>query len=92
MAPLGEQDQPLQSCRMLLIDDRRDALFPLEAILRALGQEVLVATNGITGLERARECRPDIVLCDIGLPDMSGYAVAQAIRTTNRCARSTWSR
>jgi two-component system CheB/CheR fusion protein len=41
---------------------------------------VHVARDGRSGLRLARELRPDVVLCDIGLPDLDGYAVARAIR------------
>ena len=70
----------MASYRILLIDDRRDAILPLQKLLKLLGQEVVVAMDGKKGLETAREFRPEIVLCDIGLPDMNGYDVAQAMR------------
>jgi CheY-like chemotaxis protein len=41
---------------------------------------VRVARDGRSGLELARELRPDIVLCDIGLPDIDGYEVARTLR------------
>ena len=47
-------------------------------MLILLGQKIAVAMDGKTGMETAREFQPEIVLCDIGLPDMDGYAVAQA--------------
>ena len=70
----------MKSHRILLIDDRRDAILPLRKMLTLLGQEVAVAMDGKKGLETARQFRPEIVLCDIGLPGMDGYAVAQAMR------------
>jgi CheY-like chemotaxis protein len=44
------------------------------------GHEVAVAHQGHEGLAKAREFRPDVILCDIGLPGMDGYQVARAIR------------
>lgn len=67
--------------RVLIIDDRRDAIMPLEKMLQMNGHQVLSATNGAAGLEAAQKFRPNIVLCDIGLADgMNGYDVARAIR------------
>jgi two-component system CheB/CheR fusion protein len=44
------------------------------------GDEVEVAHDGSDGLDRAREFGPDVVLCDVGLPQMDGYLVAKAFR------------
>jgi CheY-like chemotaxis protein len=41
---------------------------------------VSLAPGGRSGLERARAERPEVVLCDIGLPDLDGYEVARALR------------
>ncbi len=79
-APTPSSTEPMKSYRILLIDDRRDAILPLKKMLILLGQKIAVAMDGKTGMETAREFQPEIVLCDIGLPDMDGYAVAQAIR------------
>ena len=49
-------------------------------MLDAYGCAVQVAHSGSLGLEAARESRPEVVLCDIGLPGMDGYAVARALR------------
>ncbi len=66
---------------MLIIDDRRDAVMPLEKILQLCGHQVRTASNGDAGLELARSFQPEIVLCDIGLPEgMNGYDVAKAMR------------
>jgi PAS domain S-box-containing protein len=67
--------------RVLLIDDRRDAILPAKKMLELAGHEVSTAGDGHSGLALAREIRPDAILCDIGLPDgMNGYDVAAAIR------------
>ncbi len=79
-APVAFRSQPMKSYRILLIDDQRDAILPLQKMLKLFGQEVAVAVDGKKGLETARKFRPEIVLCDIGLPDMNGYEVAQAMR------------
>lgn len=66
--------------RILLIDDRRDVIVPLKKMLELEGQTVAVAADGLSGLELARQFRPEIVFCDIGLPDIDGYAVAEQMR------------
>jgi PAS domain S-box-containing protein len=67
--------------RILLIDDRRDAILPAKKMLELAGHEVFTAGDGPSGMALAREIRPDAILCDIGLPDgMNGYDVAAAIR------------
>ncbi|HYG64620.1 MAG TPA: response regulator, partial [Thermoanaerobaculia bacterium] len=64
------------------IEDHRDAADSLQILLELAGHEVEVAYDGPQGVEKARRFRPEIVLCDIGLPDgMDGYAVARALRT-----------
>ncbi len=67
--------------RILVIEDHRDAAETLRQILTLRGYEVTVAHDGTTGLVEITHHRPDVVLCDIGLPGMDGFAVASAIRT-----------
>ncbi|HEY6104465.1 MAG TPA: ATP-binding protein, partial [Anaeromyxobacteraceae bacterium] len=66
--------------RVLVIEDDVDGAESLQLALKVEGHEVFVAHDGPTGLERARELRPEVVLCDIGLPGMDGYMVARALR------------
>ncbi|HSX59584.1 MAG TPA: ATP-binding protein [Tahibacter sp.] len=65
---------------VLIIDDNRDAAVTLQTMLTLEGYACDVAYDGETGLERAREMLPDVILLDIGLPGMDGYAVAREIR------------
>jgi two-component system CheB/CheR fusion protein len=51
-------------------------------VLQLDGHEVAVAYNGPEGLAKARSFRPEVVLCDIGLPGMDGYDVARAFRAS----------
>ncbi|HEY3322251.1 MAG TPA: PAS domain S-box protein [Planctomycetota bacterium] len=69
------------SQRILIIEDNIDAAESLQTLLTVLGNEVAVAHSGPEGLERARQFKPQVVLCDIGLPgSMDGHAVARAMR------------
>jgi len=75
--------------RVLLIDDRRDAILPLQSMLEILGHSVQTASDGRSGLEVARRCLPDVIFCDIGLAgDMNGYDVGRAIRATPELAKA----
>lgn len=67
--------------RVLLIDDRRDTLLPLETILSRMGHSVVTATSSHDGLNAAKSHRPEIILSDLCLPDgLDGYGLAEAIR------------
>jgi two-component system CheB/CheR fusion protein len=64
----------------LLIEDNLDAAETMRAVLELMGHTVSVAHDGRAGLTLAKEQLPELILCDIGLPGMSGYDVARAIR------------
>jgi PAS domain S-box-containing protein len=66
--------------RVLVVDDNVDSAESLSDLLRILGHTVEVAYDGPTALELAEAHPPDVVVCDIGLPGMSGYDVARALR------------
>ena len=66
--------------RVLVIEDNLDAAASLREALQLGEHEVVVAHSGPEGIARAREFRPEVVLCDIGLPEMDGYAVARTLR------------
>lgn len=66
--------------RVLVIEDNVDAAQSLREVLELGAHEVAIAYTGPEGVEAARRCKPDIILCDIGLPGMDGYGVARALR------------
>jgi signal transduction histidine kinase len=66
--------------RVLIVEDNPDAAESLRDLVELFGHEVEVAYTGDAGVERARQVRPDVVLCDLGLPGMDGYAVAADLR------------
>jgi PAS domain S-box-containing protein len=66
--------------RVLVVEDNRDGLETLLALLDMLGYEVSGAADGREALEQARSFRPHIILLDLGLPVMDGLEVARALR------------
>jgi signal transduction histidine kinase len=66
--------------RVLVIEDNSDTATILRDFLELSGFEVETASSGGDGLDRARRFRPEIVLCDLGLPGMNGFEVASALR------------
>jgi two-component system CheB/CheR fusion protein len=71
---------PSRPRRILIIEDNPDTASSLRIALEIEGHEVETAFDGPEGLKKVREFAPDVVLCDIGLPEMDGYQVAKAIR------------
>ena len=66
--------------RILVVDDNRDAVESLSLLLEIDGHTVLAAYDGQEAVASAAAHRPDVVLLDIGLPELNGYEVAQMIR------------
>ena len=75
--------------RILIIDDSRDAAHTLKMLLGKVGHQVEVATDGASGIAAARRSPPEIVFCDIGMPGMDGYQVAEALARTRQRATPT---
>lgn len=66
--------------RILIVEDNEDAAQMLHDLLEMAGHEVLVATTGPQAVELLRQREVDLVLSDLGLPDMTGYDLARTIR------------
>jgi CheY-like chemotaxis protein len=66
--------------RVLVVDDNRDAAHSLGMLMTFLGAEVRAAHDGPTALAVIDTFKPNVVLLDIGMPEMDGYEVAQHIR------------
>ena len=86
--PAPENPPNTKSLRILLIDDNRDATDSLRMILSAAGHDVAVAYSGAVGLQTAEHFKPDIILCDLLMPDMDGYTVSQALNQNRATART----
>ena len=66
--------------RVLIVDDNVDSADVIALLLRVSGHNVRVAYSPKAALEAAAEYQPDVVLLDIGLPEMDGYEVARRLR------------
>ena len=66
--------------RILLADDDRDNANMLSVVLRDEGHDVVVALRGDEAFEMCRLFRPDVVIADVNMPGMSGYALARELR------------
>jgi CheY-like chemotaxis protein len=65
---------------VLVVDDNVDVADMIVMLLQLFGHEAKAAYFGQSALEMANEYKPDVVLLDIGLPDMNGYEVARHLR------------
>ena len=66
--------------RILVADDNKDVVESLALLLRVTGHEVETAHDGLEAVELAARFRPEVVLLDIGMPELDGYAVCRRIR------------
>ena len=82
-APAGE---PAFRQRILVVDDNVDAAESLGTMLAYSGHDVRVAHGGVEALSTAREFVPNVMILDLGMPEMDGYAVARAVRSDPRFA------
>jgi signal transduction histidine kinase/CheY-like chemotaxis protein len=99
--PLAEVDVPARAAptgktregqhrllRVLVVDDNHDAADAMAAMLELMGHHAEVAYDGIKALQLAYDLEPDLVLLDLGLPDMDGFEVARRLkRLPNRIPR-----
>jgi DNA-binding response OmpR family regulator len=72
--------------RILIIEDQAPMRRNLALMLQMEGFDVASAENGREGLEKVREFRPDLVICDVMMPEMDGYAVIQTLRAEKATA------
>lgn len=66
--------------KILIIEDNRDLADNTYLLLKESGYNTFVAYNGIAGLKLYQQVKPDIVLCDIMLPDWSGYKILNELK------------
>jgi signal transduction histidine kinase/ActR/RegA family two-component response regulator len=77
----GQTVAATQSLRVLIVEDNLDAAEMLEVAVSGLGHTARLAHDGATAITIATQFAPDVILLDIGLPVMNGYAVARTLRS-----------
>jgi PAS domain S-box-containing protein len=75
--------------RVLVVDDNRDAADAMAVLLSIDGHDITIAYDGTTALDSAASRLPDVVLLDIGLPDITGYEVSRRLRALEGGERIT---
>jgi signal transduction histidine kinase/DNA-binding response OmpR family regulator len=75
-----EEPASARPSRILVVDDNVDSAMSLAMLLRSMGHTTQEANDGATAIETAARFAPDLVLLDIGLPDMNGYEVCRRLR------------
>jgi signal transduction histidine kinase len=74
--------------RILIADDNADSAESMGMLLRLMGNDVRIASDGLEAVEQAESFQPDIVFLDIGMPRLNGYEAARRIRN-QRWSRDT---
>jgi signal transduction histidine kinase/CheY-like chemotaxis protein len=78
--------EPGMRQRILVVDDNVDAAESLGTMLAYSGHDVRVAHGGVEALTAAREFAPNVMILDLGMPEMDGYEVARAVRSDPKIA------
>ena len=79
-ASFRQPDAPRVACRVLIIDDNRDAANTMAMLVEELGGSTRIAHDAGNGLEVVQEYQPDIVFLDIGMPGIDGYEACRRMR------------
>ncbi len=78
--PLRTNQSAVPGRRILIVDDTRAAGYVLGRLLETMGQKICTATDATAALESVRRERPDLVISDIGMPNIDGYELARRLR------------
>jgi CheY-like chemotaxis protein/anti-sigma regulatory factor (Ser/Thr protein kinase) len=88
--PEGTPASPIDACgslqgaKVLVVDDEEDARLLVRRILEDCEAEVAVAASTAEALAKLDEARPDVMICDIGMPELDGYDLIRAVRARSR--------
>lgn len=80
-------NEPLPSRRILVVDDTVASAKMLTLVLKSLGQQVELCTDGPTALIKVLEFRPELIFLDIVMPGMNGYEVAVKLKSNTATAQ-----
>jgi len=72
--------------KILIVDDDPDQREVIRSSLKEAGFEISTATNGVEGLEKARSESPDLIILDVMMPKMDGFAVCVTLREDDATA------
>jgi PAS domain S-box-containing protein len=81
-APSIERTPKLDGVRVLLVDDDRDTLEMLDAVLLRCEAEVVTAASAAEALSEIERRRPDVLVSDIGMPEADGYELIKSVRAS----------
>ena len=68
--------------KILAVDDDPDILKAISMMLEAAGYEIVTAGNGVEGIEKAESERPDLILLDVMMPEMDGFAACEKLKSS----------
>ncbi|MCS0591336.1 response regulator [Massilia norwichensis] len=88
--PASGAGKAARTKRILVVDDNVDAANSLGELLALLGHEVVVRFDGKSALRDAAAFAPDVLVLDIGLPDMDGYELARRLRSVAATAQARY--
>lgn len=74
-------EKPLAGRKILIAEDEAVCLAVLEKFLRSLGADTFVASDGITALRQLKQIMPDLLICDLEMPEMNGLQLVEQLRT-----------
>lgn len=83
-SPVAPASSPQERVKLLLVDDDRDTLMALQAILEPLNQELMLAESGKDALRLCLDHNIAAILLDVSMPDMDGFETAELIRSRKR--------
>ena len=66
--------------KILYVEDNEDNIYMLKMRLERKGYTILISKDGLEGINKAKEEKPDLILMDVGLPSMDGYEATKILK------------